>query len=142
MLVSHRIDHDAKVIITIFAPEEVSLDMFFDAFKNYQEELKYLPDYHDYHELVDFRPITNLNITPSELKEFSSMTMAADRGEFITRLALLVDSRPAFTLAKLYEMLRNLTPGSKKQVRVFRDMDEAYAWLKQEPARRVHQPAG
>ncbi len=35
MLVSHRLDHDNKVIITTFAPEEVNLKLFLDAFSNY-----------------------------------------------------------------------------------------------------------
>lgn len=130
MLVSHRLDHDNKVIITTFAPEEATLKLFVDAFRNYQEELQFLPDYQSYHELVDFRPIISINITPSELREFSNLTLATDSRETVTKLALLVDSKPAFTLAKLYEMLRNFSPSSKKQVKVFRDMDAAYDWLK------------
>ena len=129
MLVSHRLDHDKKIIITTFAPEEVTLELFLDAFSKYQEELKYLPDYQSYNELVDFRPITSINISASELKKFGNFTLAADNREQVTRLALLVDSKPAFTLAKVYETFRNLSPSSKKQVKVFRDMDEAMAWL-------------
>jgi hypothetical protein len=129
MLVSHRLDHDNKIIITTFAPEEATLKLFLDAFSNYQEELKYLPDYQNYNELVDFRPITNINITASELKEFGNFTMTTDTRDSVTRLALLVDSKPAFTLAKVYETVRNLTPASKKQVKVFRDMEDALAWL-------------
>lgn len=134
MLVSHRLDHDNKIIITTFAPEEVNLTMFLDAFSNYQEELKYLPDYQLYNELVDFRPITSINISAAELKEFGSFTMAADNRESVTRLALLVDSRPAFTLAKVYETFRNFSPSSKKRVRVFREMEEALDWLVQRDA--------
>jgi len=129
MLVSHRIDHDNKVIITSFAPEEVTLTLFIDTFSNYKEELKYLPDFQKYHELVDFRPITSFNISASELKEFSKIATSTDDKEDITRLALMVDSTSAFTLAKVYETLRNFHPKSKKQVKVFRDIDEAFAWL-------------
>jgi hypothetical protein len=129
MLVSHRLDHDKKIIITTFAPEEATLALFLDAFSKYQEELKYLPDYQSYNELVDFRPITSINISAAELKKFGNFTLAADNREHVTRLALIVDSKPAFTLAKVYETFRNLSPSSKKQVRVFRDMDEAMVWL-------------
>lgn len=129
MLVSHRIDHDNRIVITTFAPEDVNLELFFQAFTNYQQEMKRLPDFHLYNELVDFRPITGINITASELKKFGSFTLEADSRQSRTRLALLVDSKPAFTLAKVYEAFRNLAPGSKKQVKVFRDMDEATAWL-------------
>ena len=69
MLVSHRIDHDIKVIITTFAPEEVTLELFLETFNKYQEELKYLPDFQKYNELVDFRSITSINISASELKK-------------------------------------------------------------------------
>ena len=141
MLVSHRIDHDIKVIITTFAPEEVTLKLFLDTFSNYQEELKYLPDFQKYHELVDFRPITSINISASELKEFSKFTMSQDEREDITRLALMVDSTSAFTLAKVYETLRNFHPNSKKQVQVFRDIDEAFAWLTAESEDLVNNPA-
>lgn len=125
MLVSHRIDHDSKVIITTFAPEDVTLKIFLETFNNYQDELKYLPDFQEYNELVDFRPITSINITASELKQLSNLASKQDTREIVTKLALLVDSKPAFTLAKVYEVIRNLNPASKKQVKVFQEFEEA-----------------
>lgn len=129
MLVSHKFDHEAKVVITTFAPEEVNLELFLKSFIRYQEELAYLPDFQTYDELVDFRPITSIKISASELKEFGNFTLAKDTRETVTRLALLVESTPAFTLAKVYETYRNLQPASRKKVKVFRDMDEALGWL-------------
>ena len=125
MLVSHRIDHDSKVIITTFAPEDVTLKIFLEKFNNYQDELKYLPDFQEYNELVDFRPITSINITDSELKQLSNLASKQDTRVIVTKLALLVDSKPAFTLAKVYEVIRNLNPASKKQVKVFQEFEEA-----------------
>jgi len=125
MLVSHRIDHDSKVIITTFAPEDVTLKLFLETFNKYQDELKYLPDFQKYNELVDFRPITSINITASELKQLSNLASKQDTREIATKLALLVDSKPAFTLAKVYEVIRNLNPASKKQVKVFQEFEEA-----------------
>ena len=125
MLVSHRIDHDSKVIITTFAPEDVTLKIFLEKFNNYQDELKYLPDFQEYNELVDFRPITSISITDSELKQLSNLASKQDTREIVTKLALLVDSKPAFTLAKVYEVIRNLNPASKKQVKVFQEFEEA-----------------
>ncbi len=129
MLVSHRIDHDNKVIITTFTPEEVTLKLFLETFNKYQEELEYLPDFQKYNELVDFRPITSINISASELKQLSSLAVKQDTGEAITKLALLVDSKPAFTLAKVYEIIRNLNPTSKKQVKVFQEFEPALDWV-------------
>ena len=125
MLVSHRIDHDSKVIITTFAPEDVTLKLFLETFNKYQDELKYLPDFQKYNELVDFRPITSINITASELKQLSNLASKQDTREIVTKLALLVDSKPAFTLAKVYEVIRNLNPASKKQVKVFQEFEVA-----------------
>ena len=125
MLVSHRIDHDSKVIITTFAPEDVTLKLFLETFNKYQDELKYLPDFQKYNELVDFTPITSINITDSELKQLSNLASKQDTREIVTKLALLVDSKPAFTLAKVYEVIRNLNPASKKQVKVFQEFEEA-----------------
>jgi hypothetical protein len=59
------------------------------------------------------------------LKEFSKFTSSKDDRDELTILALLVDPRPVFTLAKLYEMIRNFSPASKKQFRVFKDMGNA-----------------
>jgi len=129
MLVSHRIDHDSKVIITTFAPEDVTLKLFLETFNKYQDELKYLPDFQKYNELVDFRPITSINITDSELKQLSNLASKQDTREIVTKLALLVDSKPAFTLAKVYEVIRNLNPASKKQVKVFQEFEEAPDWV-------------
>ena len=91
MLVSHRIDHDSKVIITTFAPKDVTLKLFLETFNKYQDELKYLPDFQKYNELVDFRPITSINITDSELKQLSNLASKQDTREIVTKLALLVD---------------------------------------------------
>jgi hypothetical protein len=63
------------------------------------------------------------------LKEFSKLTLSKDDRDELTRLTLLVDPRPAFTLAKLYEMIRNFSPASKKQFSIFKDMDKAMQWL-------------
>lgn len=129
MLVSHRIDHGSKVIITTFAPEDVTLKLFLETFNKYQDELKHLPDFQKYNELVDFRPITSINITASELKQLSNLASKQDTREIVTKLALLVDSKPAFTLAKVYEVIRNLNPASKKQVKVFQEFEEALDWV-------------
>jgi len=141
MLVSHRIDHDNKVIITTFAPEEASLKLFLEAFNKYQEELRFLPDYLKYNEMVDFRSITSINITASELKELSKLTIANDARETVTKLALLVDSGPARTLAKVYEMIRNFNPLSNKQVKIFQDPDTALAWLVEDEDTLKKKPA-
>ena len=129
MLVSHRIDHDNKVIITTFAPEEVTLELFLETFNKYQEELKYLPDFQKYNELVDFRSITSINISASELKKLSNIASKKDTQGTVTKLALLVDSKPAFTLAKVYEFIRNLNPILKKQVKVFQEFEPALDWV-------------
>jgi hypothetical protein len=141
MLVSHRIDHEKKIIITTFAPEEASLKLFLEAFNKYQEELRFLPDYRKYNEMVDFRSITSINITASELRELSSLTIAKDTQEEVTKLALLVDSRPARTLAKIYEMIRNFNPLSKKQVKIFQDTDSALTWLVEDENTLKQKPA-
>lgn len=133
MLVSHRIDNESKIIITTFAPEEANLNIFLETLKDYHADLRYLPEFQKYDELVDFRPITSINITASELKELSIFASSTDSQESITKLALLIDSRPAFTLAKIYEMVRNFNPASKKRVKVFQSMDDALRWLGEEP---------
>ena len=99
------------------------------AFNKYEEEIRFLPDFHTYNELVDLRSIISINITATELKELSSFTMAKDFRTTVTKLALLVDSKPAVTLAKVYQMIRNFNPLSKKQVKVFQDTETAMAWL-------------
>jgi hypothetical protein len=82
---------------------------------------------------VDFRPILSINVTAAELKEFSNLTLATDHRQSVTKLA--------YTLARVYQMLRNFSPGSKKQVKVFRGMDEAYEWLCQDETAQTDRPA-
>ena len=100
-----------------------------------------MPDYLKYNEMVDFRSITSINITASELKELSKLTIANDARETVTKLALLVDSGPARTLAKVYEMIRNFNPLSNKQVKIFQDPDTALAWLVEDEDTRKQKPA-
>ncbi|MEH6471167.1 MAG: hypothetical protein V7752_07950 [Halopseudomonas sp.] len=123
----HSIDNHAKIILTIWEGEAVDADLI-DAIENYQQQVQNDPDYLGYNEVVDFSDVTKIKLTSAGIKNISRIAAKSDRSETQTRLAFIVSSKLAFGLARMYETYRSF--GQKnKEVRVFRNKDDAYEWV-------------
>jgi hypothetical protein len=77
-------------------------------------------------QLADFTAITRLDMTPGEVR------MLAWGSPFLasSRRALVAENALAFGFSRMYETLRGLR--GDHHVRVFRNRDDALAWLLQE----------
>ncbi|NWF39802.1 STAS/SEC14 domain-containing protein [Mariprofundus sp. NF] len=128
MSVRHDIDLANQLIVTTWSGKASDND-FIDALTSYQQEIKGHLDYQLFNELLDFRHITDLNLSTRGIIELSRIAQRSDQHEIQTRLAIVVSSTLAFGLAQMYITYRNLVPNNNKKLRVFKSYDDAFDWL-------------
>lgn len=71
--------------------------------------------------LADCRGLTRMDVSAQDVKQLADGP--APRSD--TRLAIVADTAAAYGLARMYQMHRE----GKEAVEVFRDLDDAQAWL-------------
>jgi hypothetical protein len=74
-------------------------------------------------QLADFTAVTKVEFTPGEVRMLAWVTPFSPD----SRRAIVVEDWLAFGFARMYETLRSLR--GDRHVRVFRDRDEALAWI-------------
>lgn len=85
------------------------------------------PDFDpEYRQLADFRGVTRLEITTARLREFAADNPWKKR----TRRAFVCGSNEVFGMSRMFQLL---TDGASAEVGVFRDLEEARAWLGLDP---------
>ena len=129
MPASHKIDFNAKLIITTWEGEAVDQD-FIDAIKLYQKNLQNKPEYIEFNEVVNFTKVTNIKLTINGLKKLGELASSTDLDKHPRKLAFIVSSTRAYGLVKLYEFYRNFSKKANKKIRAFINEHEAYDWLK------------
>jgi len=126
MPAEHHVDNNAKLIITSWEGEAVDID-FINAIKKYQEEIQSNPNYIGYNEVVNFSKVTNIKLTPQGLKSIGRIASNTDKKN--TKLALIVNSNLAYSLARMYQGYRYFFKKASKEVRVFKRKNEAFDWV-------------
>jgi len=129
MTTEHRIDHEAKLLITTWEGDITDIK-FIEALKQYQKEIQCNPDYVDYNEVFNVSKATNVKVKIDGLLELGRVAAKTDHLFVDKKLAVIVGSNLAFGLANMYAAYRNMGIKSCKTIRVFKDENTAYAWAK------------
>ena len=129
MPAKHVIDTQEKLIVTTWSGVATD-DDFIDGLKEYQKKILCDAEYYEFNELLDFRYITSIKLTPSGLRKIANIASLSDNKEVKTKLAFLVTSSLAYGLVRMYEVYRSFETRSTKTVRVFKIESEAYEWLR------------
>lgn len=79
-----------------------------------------------YHELIDLRDITVPRASTQSVRRVARMFEDAERDPVGVKIAFVATSDAAYGLARMYQALRDSSP---VQMRVFREMAQARAWL-------------
>ncbi|PLX78256.1 MAG: STAS/SEC14 domain-containing protein [Desulfuromonas sp.] len=127
MPAEHRIDDTAGLIITTWEGAAVDIELI-EAIQKYQDEIQLNPAYIDYNEVVDFRAATSIKLTPRGIQSLGTVAVKTDKHKRQSRLAIVVGSNLAFNLARLYVTYRNLGKNSNKEIRIFKNGQEAQEW--------------
>jgi hypothetical protein len=128
MPATHHIDSSSRLLITTWEGEAVDID-FIEAIKKYQQDIQSNSDYHHFNEIVDLTKITGIKLTTNGIKHISSIASSTDQNRASTKLALIVSSNLAFGLARMYEAYRSMSKDGHKEIRVFKNKNEAFVWI-------------
>ncbi len=78
------------------------------------------------HELIDLRSADLAEISSGLIPEVASVFGAHDRGRTEARIAIVASDDAAYGLSRMYQAYRDDAPF---ELRVFRDLEDARAWL-------------
>ncbi len=128
MPAQHSIDNKNKLIVTTWEGEAVDTDLI-EALKKYQQDIQGHPAYLGYNEVVDFRKVTKMKVTTEGIKNIGRIASQTDQNGTDRKLAFIVGSDLAFGLARMYEVYRGFTRKTNKEIRTFKNKDDAYKWV-------------
>ena len=128
MPANHHVDSKAQLIITTWEGEARDID-FIEALKKYQNDIQNHPDYIHYNEVANFSNVTRLKLTTEGIKNIGQIAASTDHIDVKRKLAVIVSSKLAYGLARMYIAYRSFTKNAQKEIRIFRTEKEAYEWL-------------
>ena len=129
MPAEHDIDIQARLLITTWEGVAIDID-FIEAIKKYQQDIQGQKDYRDFNEVVDLTNVTVMKLTIDGLKKISSVASTTDQNRSSTKLAIIVLSNLVYGIAKIYQAYRSFSNNSKKELRVFKNKNDAFEWVK------------
>ncbi len=125
MPIQHRIDHERRLVLA----RGIGV-LTYDEVFGYQREVWSDPEIAHYNELMDMTRVESIELESSAgVKELAAASAAMDPGGPERRFAIVAPNDFAFGLGRMYEAYREMLPGSRKRVGVFRTMPEALEFL-------------
>lgn len=126
MPIEHRIDAGRKLVLA--TPRGT---MTLDDILAYQRDVWSRPELRGYAELVDMRAVEHIaEATAENVQQVTRIAAPSDPPSGPpARMAIVSTDDLAYGLGRMYGSLRDRVPGSNKHVQVFRDFDEALAWV-------------
>jgi hypothetical protein len=125
MPIEYRIDHERRLVIAEGSGTMTDEDVF-----GYQRNVWSRPEIAGYDELIDMRRVEQIALPSNErMQELAGLSAGMDPRSSSSRFAIVAPTDLAYGLGRMYEAYRGLDNRSTKQVKVFRSMDEALAFL-------------
>ena len=129
MPATHHIDKESRLIITKWEGEATDSE-FIEALNKYHEGIQSNPEYVSYNEIVNLTKATPIKLTISGLLEIGRIASEADKRIHNKKMALVVGSDFALSLANMYIFYRNFGDKSRKKISIFKREEDAYKWVK------------
>ena len=97
---------------------------------DYQREAWSRPDVMGFNELMDMSAVERIESpTPERVRELAEFSARMDAGARRSKFAIIATDELAFGLGRMFQAYREMSPGTRKDVGVFRSMTEALAFL-------------
>lgn len=126
MPIAYQIDVELRRVVATAHGTLTDADVF-----GYQHEVWSRADVAGFDELVDMTRVDHVEIPMPSAERLR--TLAATSAEMdaagSSRFAIVAPGDLAYGLGRMYGVYREIDQRSKKEVRVFRSLDEAVAWL-------------
>ena len=107
------------------------------ALSAYQQSIKSRPEYATFDEIVDFSEGSHFHLSISGIQRLVQIATATDARNTQTKLAIVVTTPVAYTLARMYQVYRSFIPHSSKILRIFKTYDEARDWVENRKEKEV-----
>jgi hypothetical protein len=123
--IDFEIDHERR-LVTARGRGTVSYDEVY----GYQLQVWGKANVAGYDELVDMSGVEEIAIPSMDsIPKLATLSAQMDTPDVTSKLAIVVKDDFAFALGRMYETYRGLDPRSTKEIRVFRSLPEALAYL-------------
>jgi hypothetical protein len=129
MPIEYNIDHERRLVTARGIGTLTHEDVF-----GYQLDVWSRAEVAGYDELVDMSGVGKIDL-PSidQVPKLAKLSASMDPRSPASKLAIVARDDFAFALARMYETYRGLDTASTKEVRVFRSLADALAFLRPEP---------
>jgi len=128
MAVKHYIDTKSRLIITTWEGDAVDID-FIEEIQKYQKDIQNKTEYKNYNEVVNFSKVKGIKLTTEGIKNIGGIAAQTDRNEICRKLAFIVSNNLAFGLVRMYQAYRSFEKNSNKEIRVFKNENDAFEWI-------------
>jgi hypothetical protein len=124
MPIHYEIDRDQRLVIATPHAKLTDAELF-----DYQREVWSQPANLGYSELVDLSEVTDVAfISVAGISELARLSSSMDSAE-PSKFAIVGKADLYFGLGRVYQFEREISAQSTKTVRVFRNREDALAWL-------------
>jgi hypothetical protein len=125
MPIVHRVHPEHRLVIAVAYGVLTDEDVF-----NFQHTVWADPGVAGYSELGDMTHVTDIAIPSIHRVRDLAMTAAEmDMHEATARFAIVAPEDLGYGLGRMFQAYREMEKASRKEVGVFRMLDEAFAWL-------------
>jgi hypothetical protein len=126
MPITYRIDPKLRRVIATASGTFTDADVF-----GYQREVWTRADVAGFDEIVDMTAVDNVDLPVPSSERMKALASESATSDVPTpsRFAIVAPGDLTFGLGRMYAVYREQDRRSTKEVRVFRSMDEALAWL-------------
>lgn len=125
MPVVHRVDHDHKIVLVRAYGVLTDEDVF-----TFQHTVWASPDVAGYNELGEMTYVTDIAIPSMHRVHDLAMTAAEmDPVDGMAKFAIVAPEDFGFGLGRMFQAYREMEKASRKEVAVFRTLEEAFNWL-------------
>jgi hypothetical protein len=126
MPITYRVDNARRRVVATASGILTEADVF-----GYQQEAWSNPELAGFDEIVDMTGVVEIVLASPASDQLRNLAATSADMDVPTssRFAIVAPGDLAYGLGRMYGVYRDLDRRSTKQVRVFRTMDEAVAWL-------------
>ena len=125
MPIDYHIDGERRLVIATGRGTVTHEDLW-----NYQRAVWSNPEVAGFNELADMRAVRQFGpASPEQMSELASFAARMEAGAAATKFAIVASHDVAYGLGRMFQAYRGLQSQGRKQVGVFRTMEEALQWL-------------
>ena len=118
------VDSERRRVVTTWGPLVTDASLL-----TYQKAVWDEPGVNGFDELIDFSAVEEIEVTTEGLEAVAHLAAGMDDAAGRSRFAIVVGDSLSYGLSRMYEAFREMDEKSTRQVMIFKQREEALAWL-------------